>query len=109
MEYILVAVNSARQIFLSHVIQKKNAAEQERRSSTKLSGDNISVAVNGQLEEWTEEDVTNGNGFKEERVISPLKSLYGGQITFSTQLIKPDVFCGLVHFFAVLMHQFKVL
>ena len=88
MEYILAAVDSARQIFPNHVIQKKNAAEQEHRSSTKLSGDDISVAVNGcQLEEWTEEDVTDENGLMaQKRVISPFKSLYVGEITFSYQL-----------------------
>ena len=68
-EYILAAVDSARQIFPSHVIKKKNAAEEKHHSSTKLSGEDISVAVNGQLlEEWTEEDTTNVNGFMEKRV-----------------------------------------
>ena len=64
----MAAVDSARKAFPSHLARKKNGAESEHRQIEKLSSDNTCAAINGQFEDWTEEDGADVNGFLEERV-----------------------------------------
>ena len=60
-EYILAAVDSARKAFPSHLAQRKNDDQQG-------SGVDNHVNYNGRLDGWREEQISDVNGFVEDKV-----------------------------------------
>lgn len=64
-EFIMAAVDSAREAFPSHLSKKNNVAEQHHGPTC---DNNTVVTMNGQLEGWTEENAGDEKAFVEERV-----------------------------------------
>lgn len=58
-EYILAAVDSARKAFPCHLAQRKNDDQQ---------GSGIDNHVNGRLDGWREDQISDVNGFVEDKV-----------------------------------------
>ena len=58
----MTAVDSAREAFPSHLNKKKGVSEQDHHHT---SSNNTISTMNGKLEEWTEENVTDEKALEE--------------------------------------------
>ena len=68
-DYILAAVNSARKAFPCHLAPRKNYDQQGSGPKGTLSGSDVDHPVNGRLDGWTEEHISDVNGFVEDKVM----------------------------------------
>lgn len=68
MDYILAAVDSARKAFPCHLAQRKNVDPQGSGENFTLRGSDVDNQVNGRLNEWREERISDVNGFVEYKV-----------------------------------------
>jgi len=63
-DYILAGVDSARKAFPCHLARRKNDNQQGSGVNLALSGSDVDKHVNG----WTEEHISDVNGFVEDKV-----------------------------------------